>query len=102
MKVSNPQPTAIHHGQNEVLKHCIPNYKKYCILGLGVFDILACLCVLVFRGFPSMRIEAILNFGEYLVPIVVPLTIIAYTADVGMVVFLSFERYLGAFHLNPF
>ena len=49
-----------------------------------------------------MRIEGISDFGEYLVPIVVPLTMIAYTADVGMTVFLSFERYLGAFHLNPF
>ena len=47
-----------------------------------------------------MRIEAISDFGEYLVPIIVPLSIIAYTAEVGMTVFLSFERYLGGFHLN--
>jgi hypothetical protein len=47
-----------------------------------------------------MRIEAISDFGEYLVPIVVPLSIIAYTAEVGMTVFLSFERYLSGFHLN--
>ena len=74
----------------------------YCILGLGVFDFLVCLCVLVFRGFPSMRIEGISDFGEYLVPIVVPLTMIAYTADVGMTVFLSFERYIGGCHLSLF
>ena len=47
-----------------------------------------------------MRIEAVSNFGEYLVPIIVPLSVIAYTAEVGMTVFLSFERYIGGFHLN--
>jgi hypothetical protein len=47
-----------------------------------------------------MRIDAISDFGEYLLPIIVPLAMIAYSAEVGMTVFLSFERYLGGFHLN--
>ena len=72
----------------------------YCILGLGVFDFVVCFCVLVFRGFPSLRIEALSDFGEYLVPITVPLTFIAITANVGLTIVLSFERYLGGFHLN--
>ena len=49
-----------------------------------------------------MRIEAISNFGEYLVPIVAPMALIAKTAEIGMTVFLSFERYLGVFYLNFF
>ena len=47
-----------------------------------------------------MRIEFISDFGEYLVPIVTPLSMMAYSAEVGMTVFLSFERYLGGFHLS--
>ena len=47
-----------------------------------------------------MRIEAISDFGEYLVPIVSPLAIIAMTAEIGLTVALSFERYLGVFLLN--
>ena len=65
-------------------------------------DFLFCLSSLVFRGFPSMRIEAISNFGQYLVPIVAPMALIAKTAEIGMTVFLSFERYLGVFYLNFF
>ena len=81
----------------------LPNTNEYSILvGLGVSDFLVCLCVLVMRGFSSMRIEAISDFGEYLVPIIVPLSIIAYSVEVGLTVFLSFERYLGGFHLNLF
>ena len=56
----------------------------------------------MFRGFPSMRIEAISNFGQYLVPIVAPMALIAKTAEIGMTVFLSFERYLGVLYLNLF
>ena len=81
----------------------LPNTTEYAILvGLGVSDFLVCLCVLVMRGFSSMRIEAISDFGEYLVPIITPLSIIAYSVEVGMTVFLSFERYLGGFHLKLF
>ena len=72
--------------------------KYLIILGLGVCDLLFCLCSLVMRGFPSMRIEAISYFGEYLVPLVAPMSLIVNTAEIGMTVFLSFERYLGAFH----
>jgi hypothetical protein len=49
-----------------------------------------------------MRIEAISDFGEYLLPIVAPLALIAITSDIGLTVVLSFERYLGVFHLNLF
>ena len=75
------------------------NRLKYVILVvLGVSDFLVCLCVLVMRGFSSMRIEAISDFGEYLVPIITPLSMMAYSVEVGMTVLLSFERYLGGFH----
>ena len=81
----------------------LPNTTEYAILvGLGVSDFLVCLCVLVMRGFSSMRIEAISDFGEYLVPIITPLALIAYSVDGGMTAFLSFERYLGGFHLKLF
>ena len=69
------------------------------LLGLGVCDFLACFGTLV-TGLSSMRIQAISDFGEYLVPIIVPLSFISYRAEVGLTVFLSFERYLGVFHLN--
>ena len=49
-----------------------------------------------------MRIEAISGFGDYLMPIVAPMSLIANTAEIGMTVFLSFERYLGAFHQSLF
>ena len=42
-----------------------------------------------------MRIEAISDFGKYLVPIVLPISQISNTAEIGITVFLSFERYLG-------
>ena len=72
------------------------------LLGLGVCDFLVCLTILVMRGFSSMRIQAISDLGEYLMPIIVPLSFTSYGAEVGMTVFLSFERYLGVFHLNLF
>ena len=97
---------AISIDSNQSIVRCpeipfVPNTTEYAILvGLGVSDFLVCLCVLVMRGFSSMRIEAISDFGEYLVPIVTPLSMMAYSAEVGMTVFLSFERYLGGFHLS--
>ena len=70
-------------------------HSYYTFAILGACDFFVCFCQLAFRGFASLRIEALSNFGKYLTPFVVPASVITLTAEIYFVVFLSFERYLA-------
>ena len=65
----------------------------YLILALAIFDTLTLLCALATRGFPSLRIESVSEFGANIAPFTFPMALISYTGSVYITMFLAYERY---------
>ena len=62
---------------------------------MGISDFFVCFCLLIMRGFSSIRSEDITDFGSYLIPFVVPFAMIIITNEIWLIVFVSAERYLA-------